>query len=97
MDKKTKSNFIGVLAISLILTGIFLMGLSYYHNDNTNIKERNYESEVLLKISPNMEARNPTSKDIDTKLNLQTQDGSVYRLYESRDFITYGKTFVVKQ
>lgn len=94
MNKRTRNTIlpIAIILISLVATFTFL----YNQNSDVTVQPRNYKAEVLLGITPNMDSRQPTEKDIDTQLNLQTQDGSIYRLFESRDMISYGKTFVVK-
>ena len=87
------------IAVSLILLVglVFVVGVYHFNQkEETPIASRNYKAEVLLQVSPNMESRMSTEKDIDTKLNLITPDGRVYRLFESRDMATYGKTFVVE-
>jgi hypothetical protein len=91
-----------IIPIVIIFIALFSVGFFIYdyvqinENQNQGLNDRNYKAEVLLKASPNMDSRMPTDKDIDTKLNLQTKEGDVYRLFESRDFVTYGKTFVVR-
>lgn len=96
MFTQSKALPIAVIILALFATGFYFISEYKEHSTEVSIGERNYVAEVYLKTSPNMYSRQPASKDIDTKLNFQSSDGSVYRLYESRDFLTYGKTFIVR-
>ena len=58
--------------------------------------EVNYRGLAMLHLAPDSPSRQPTDKDYDTKLNLVTEKGETYRLFESRDIKSYGKTFVVR-
>lgn len=85
------------LAFLLVMSLIVVAGVQIQNSQEkeTPLKDRNYIAEVYLGVTPNMPTREPTVEDIDTQINLQTGDGRIYRLIESRDFITYGKTFAV--
>lgn len=95
MENQTKKVFT-LLGVMLILSaGAFISYSKMMEERNAPLKDRNYVAEVKLGVAPNMQSRQPTDKDFDTKINLQTGDGRVFRLVESKDFLTYGKTFVV--
>lgn len=99
MKKKTKNKLINVyLPLSLIILSsfAFIFIVSDYSFSDDEVADRNYLSEVYLGVSPNMPSHTPTKNDIDTQLNFKDTAGNIYRLYESRDFISYGKTFLVK-
>lgn len=114
IDKALTSIPLPIYSAAIFLL-IFAVGVMVYDrvnyialpNSSINIQETigqqinlpAYKVQVLMGVSPNMESRTPTRKDIDTQLNLQSSDGKVFRLFESRDpndFFNYGKTFVVR-
>lgn len=95
--QKNKIIPLTIILLAMMSVGIFAFDeYQVYKNQQEPLAERNYKAEVILGVAPNMETRLPTETDIDTELNLQTPNGQVYRLIESRDFITFGKTFVVR-
>ncbi len=88
-----------VLPITIILVSLFSFSFFAFKELNHNemgSTERNYLTEAMLGISPNMDTRQPTENDIDSGLIFKSNNGYEYKLYESRDFITYGKTFLVR-
>jgi hypothetical protein len=85
-----------LIVVTLILSVLLVGGLVVY-NQNEYVRqpltEENYKAMVLSRIVPIAYAE-PTEHDIDTKLNLQGQDGDTLRLYESTRFPTEGRLFV---
>lgn len=100
MVKKTSYNRNSYIFLLLFMVAALITMMSYSTEENDYVpKERNYYAEAMLGISPNMPSHLPSGYDLDTKLNLQTSEGQVYRMFENRNpqyFFDYGKTFVVR-
>ena len=47
----------------------------------------------MLGIAPNTPMREPTIRDVDTKIRVRVND-NIYTLYESREMQDIGKTFL---
>jgi len=85
--------------LSLLLSTLYLYDKYHvYKNQQEPTPEINFATHVLLGLAPNTFSRVPTNNDLDTRLNINTNNGEVYRLFQSKswDKGDYDKTFVVR-
>jgi len=85
-----------LMIVCFIMSLICLTGLSIFQKHNINpepLKETNYIGNLMLGIAPNAPMREPTIRDVDTKIRVRIND-NIYTLYESREMQDIGKTFL---
>jgi len=91
-----KCHIVTLVWIIFLFSLIGLTGLSIFQTHNINsepLKETNYIGNLMLGIAPNTPMREPTIRDVDTKIRVRVND-NIYTLYESREMQDIGKTFL---